>query len=281
MAIDASTVRLPISRTAAHQHHQHVGRRAAATDTQTRARTSTSTPTLTLRHSSGGRPRTSPQQPCCCAAAWRLRPPRSDNCANSRRCYSRLWQHNKRRAPPRASTRSAGESEHHPPTAQIRLLPSIEHAGREAEPRHRRSRAVLGSTTTRRTPSRPEGRLRASTTNATIARDTTKTVDANGATTVTTTAIAAGHRTNEVHGLLARASAMRSSLRASALRPMYRDMIGTPTPVYGSRITGSQATPRERLTTFSSSRTYRSTLVTPRALGSSTCRGTRSTTGPN
>jgi hypothetical protein len=157
----------------------------------------------------------------------------------------------------------------------------IEHAGREAEPRHRRSRAVLGLTATHGTPSRPEGRLRASTTTATTARDTTKTVDANGAPTVTTTATAAGRRTNEVHGLLARASAMRSSLRASALRPMYRDTIGTPTPVYGSRITGSQATPRERLTTFSSSRTYRSTLATPCALGSSTCRGTRSTTGPN
>jgi hypothetical protein len=55
----------------------------------------------------------------------------------------RLRQHYKRRAPPRASARSAGGPERHPPTTRIHLLPSIESA-RRAEPRHRRSRVILG-----------------------------------------------------------------------------------------------------------------------------------------
>jgi hypothetical protein len=82
-ATDASVVRLTISCTAAHQRHRHAGRRATTTDTPTRARTSMPTPMLTLCHSSGGRRRTLPLQPCCCAAAQRQRPPRSDGCANN------------------------------------------------------------------------------------------------------------------------------------------------------------------------------------------------------
>jgi hypothetical protein len=91
---------------------------------------------------------------------------------------------------------------------------------------------------------------------------------------------AAGPLTREVHGPLAGASATRSFLRASVLRPMYRDTTGTPIPAYGSRTTDSHATSGERQTTSSSSRTCRSTSVTPHAHGSSTCHGTRSTTGP-
>jgi hypothetical protein len=51
----------------------------------------------------------------------------------------------------------------------------------------------------------------------TIARATTTTADAGGATTTMTTTTAAGHQTREVSGPLARASATRSSLRASVL----------------------------------------------------------------
>jgi hypothetical protein len=104
-------------------------------------------------------------------------------------------------------------------------------------------------------------------------------VDAGGATTVTTTASAAGHRTNEVCGPLVGASTTRNSLRASGLRPMCQDMMGTPTPACGSRTTGSHATPVERPTTSSSSRTYHFTSATLHAHGSSTCRTKRSTTG--
>jgi hypothetical protein len=117
--------------------------------------------------------------------------------------------------------RTGGGREHHPPTARILLLPSIQSAGREAEPRHRRSRVVLGPTATRGTPSRPNGGPRVSTTTATTARATTTTVDAYGATTAMATATVAGQRISKVHRPLARASAMRSFLRASALQPMY------------------------------------------------------------
>jgi hypothetical protein len=77
--------------------------------------------------------------------------------------------------------------------ARIRLLPSIESEGREAEPRHRRSGAALGPTTTRGTPSRPDGGPRLSTTTATIARATMTTTGVGGATTTTMTASAARH----------------------------------------------------------------------------------------
>jgi hypothetical protein len=90
---------------------------------------------------------------------------------------------------------------------------------------------------------------------------------------------AAGHQASEVHGPFAGASAMRSSPRASGLRPMCLDTIGTPTPVYGSRTTGSHATLVERQMTSSSSRICRSTSATLRAHGSITCRATRSMTG--
>jgi hypothetical protein len=53
------------------------------------------------------------------------------------------------------------------------------------------------------------------------------------------------------HGPLVGASAMRSSPCSSGLRPMCRGTMGTPTPAYGSRTTGSRATPVERPTTSS------------------------------
>jgi hypothetical protein len=105
--------------------------------------------------------------------------------------------------------------------ARIFLLPSIESAGREAEPQHQRSGAALGLTTTHRTPSRSDGGPRASTTTATTTCGTMTIVDAGGATTAATTATAAGRQTKGVHELLVRASATRSSLRASMLRPTY------------------------------------------------------------
>jgi hypothetical protein len=67
----ASAVRLPTSRTAAHQRHRHAGRHATTTDAPTRAQMSTRTPTLTPRRSSGGHHKTLQVQPCCCAAARR------------------------------------------------------------------------------------------------------------------------------------------------------------------------------------------------------------------
>jgi hypothetical protein len=113
----------------------------------------------------------------------------------------------------------------------------------EAEPRHRRSGAASVPTATYRTPSRPDDGLRASTTTVTTAHVTTTTADARGATTTTTTATTAGHQAKGVHGRLARASATRSSLRASMLRPTYQGTTGIPTPACGSRTTGSLVTP--------------------------------------
>jgi hypothetical protein len=95
-----------------------------------------------------------------------------------------------------------------------------------------------------------------STTTATTARATTTTVGADGAMIATTTASAAGHR------------------------PMCQDTMGTPTPACGLKTTGSHATPVERPTTSSSSKTCRSTSATLRARGSNTCHATRSTSGP-
>jgi hypothetical protein len=74
--------------------------------------------------------------------------------------------------------------------ARICLHPSIEIAGRESEPWHRRSKVVLGPTSTLGTPSRPDDELRASTTTATTARATTTIVGADDATTAMTTASA-------------------------------------------------------------------------------------------
>jgi hypothetical protein len=62
------------------------------------------------------------------------------------------------------------------------------------------------------------------------------------ATTATTTATVAGHRTREVHRPLVRASRMQGSPRVSALRPMYPGTTGTPTPACGSRTIDSPAT---------------------------------------
>jgi hypothetical protein len=145
---------------------------------------------------------------------------------------------------------------------------------------HSRSRVVSGPTTTPGAPSKPDDDLRASTTTATTARATMTIVGAGGATTSMMTASAAGHRTSGVHGLLAGASTTRSSPRDFGLRPMCQDTMGTPTPVCGSRITSSRATLVERPTISLSSRTCLSTSANLHAHGSSTCRGTRSTTGP-
>jgi hypothetical protein len=175
-------------------------------------------------------------------------PPRSGVCRSSWRRCSRLWLHSKRKAPPRASARSAAGLERHPPMTRIRLLLSNRDKGTESEPRRQRLRTVSGPTATPGTPSRLAGELRVSTTTMTTARATTTIVGAGGATTATTIASAAGHRTSRVHGLLARASVTRSSPRASWLRPTYQDTTGTPTPVCGSRTTGSRATPVGRPT---------------------------------
>jgi hypothetical protein len=129
----------------------------------------------------------------------------------------------------------------HPPMARIRLLPSIESAGRQLELRHRQSRAALGPTATHRTRSRPDGGPRVSTTTTTTTRATTTIVGADGGTTVTMIATVAGHQTSGVHGPLDGASAMRSFLRVSGIRPTYQDMTGTPTLAYGSRATGLHA----------------------------------------
>jgi hypothetical protein len=68
-----------------------------------------------------------------------------------------------------------------------------------------------------------------------------------------------------------------SRFRAPTDVPRYNE---TPTSAYGWRTTGSRATRGERQTTFSSSRTCRSTSGTPRGRGSSICPTTRSTTRP-
>jgi hypothetical protein len=167
--------------------------------------------------------------------------------AVERRC-SRLLQRSHRKAPPRASTWSADGPEHHPPTVRILLLLlllllSRRDRGTGSDPRCRRSRVVLGPIATPGTPSRLADELRVSTTTTTTARTTTTIVGAGGATTAMTTASVVGHRTSGVHELLAGASVTRSSPRASRPRPTYRDTTGTPTPVCGSRTTGSCATP--------------------------------------
>jgi hypothetical protein len=82
-----------------------------------------------------------------------------------------------------------------PPPSQHR-----EH-GEGAEPWHRRSRAASGPTATCGTPSRPAGGPKALTTIATPAHATTMITYAGGATTVTTTATAAGHQARGATGL--------------------------------------------------------------------------------
>jgi hypothetical protein len=84
--------------------------------------------------------------------------------------------------------------------ARIRLLPSIESAGRESEPRHLRSRAILGPTVTLVTPSRPDDEQKELITTVTIAHSTMTIVGTGGATIATTTATAAGHRTSDDRG---------------------------------------------------------------------------------
>jgi hypothetical protein len=210
------------------------------------ARTSTSTPTQ--HHSFGGRPKTWPLRLCCCATARSWQPSRSGECASSRRCCSRLRRHSKWKVPPRVSVRSVGGLGCRQPTARIHLPLSSRDTRTELLLRHQRSRADSDPTATSGTPSKLAGELRASTTMTTTARATTTIVGADGATTATTTASAAGYRTSEVRGLLAKASVTRSSPHSFGLQPTYRDATGTPTPVCGSRTTGSRATPVGRLT---------------------------------
>jgi hypothetical protein len=82
-----------------------------------------------------------------------------------------------------------------------------------------------------------------------------------------------------VRELSAGASEMRGFPRISGLRPMYLGTTGTPTPVCGSKTTGSHATREERQMTSSSSRTNRSTSMTLHGCGSSTCHATKSAVG--
>jgi hypothetical protein len=167
------------------------------------------------------------------------------------------------------------EREHHSHTAQTRLPLDTRIAGKGARRRRRRSRAGSGLTVTHGTPSRLTDGLGVST--ITTAHATTMTEGARDATIATATVIATGRRTRGVRELSTRASRMRGSHHVSGLRPMYPGTMGTPTPVCDSRTTGSHATREKRQMTSSSSRTYRSTSVTPRERGSSTCPATRST----
>jgi hypothetical protein len=82
-ASGGSAAQQPNNHGPAHRHRRPGGEHATATDAPMRALTSTLMSTLTLRHSSGGCRRTSPQQPCCCTAVQRLRPLRRDGCASS------------------------------------------------------------------------------------------------------------------------------------------------------------------------------------------------------
>jgi hypothetical protein len=68
-------------RAAVHLRHRRARRSPTTIDAPTKARTPT--PTVTHHRFSGGRPRTLPLRPCCCAAARSLQPPRSDECASS------------------------------------------------------------------------------------------------------------------------------------------------------------------------------------------------------
>jgi hypothetical protein len=133
------------------------------------------------------------------------------------------------------------------PSAQGLNPPTSQHEGRGEEVGAVASvvKSHLGPTVTPETPSKPENELRASTTTAITAHATTMTTDADGVMTTMTTASAAGHQTSGVRKPLAGASVTRSSLRASGFQPMCQDMMGTPTPVCGSRTNGSRATSGE------------------------------------
>jgi hypothetical protein len=84
IASGASAARLPSSRGPAHQRYRLWGERATRTDVPTRALTSMPTPTLMPCRSSGGHRRSSPLQPCCCAAIRRQQPLRRDGCTSCR-----------------------------------------------------------------------------------------------------------------------------------------------------------------------------------------------------
>jgi hypothetical protein len=130
------------------------------------------------------------------------------------------------------------------------------------------------------TPLRLDDRPRVSTSTASTVRATTTIVDVGGATTATTIVTAAGHRTKEVLGPLVRASATQSFLCVCVLRLTCQGTMRTPTPACDLRTTDLRAMPGERQKISSSSRICRSTSATPHRHGSSTCLGTRSTTGP-
>jgi hypothetical protein len=83
MATGVSIVQLKSSRTAVHQRHRHAGWHATTINAPTRVRTLKPMPTLMLRRSFVGRCRTLPLRPCCCAAARRQRPLRSDEYASN------------------------------------------------------------------------------------------------------------------------------------------------------------------------------------------------------
>jgi hypothetical protein len=117
LATGATAARLRTNRMAVHLHGRRVGRSPTTTNVPTQAPTSMRTLTLTLRHSFGGRLKTSPLQPCCYMAAQSLQPPRNKEYANSGRHCSKLRRRSKWRAPPRTSAPSAGGLERHPPTA--------------------------------------------------------------------------------------------------------------------------------------------------------------------
>jgi hypothetical protein len=70
MVTGVSTDRLWISPSATDLRYRRVCRSPTTIDALTEARTPTPTPTH--HYSSGGRPRTSPLRPCCCAAARSL-----------------------------------------------------------------------------------------------------------------------------------------------------------------------------------------------------------------
>jgi hypothetical protein len=209
-----------------------------------------SMPTLTHHRFSGGRLRTSPPRPYCCAAARNRRPQKSDEYARSSRCCSRPQQRSKRKALPRTSARSADELERHPPTARTHLLLSSRDTEAGSRPRHQRSRVVLDPTTTLGIPLKPDDKWRALTATTTNTRATTRTMGAADATTAMTTANAVGHQDSVDQGPLVRASVMRSSPRISRPRPMCQDTTGTPTPMYGLKITDLHATREERPTIF-------------------------------
>jgi hypothetical protein len=78
-----SVVQLPNNLEPAPRRRRLEDVRVKTTDTLTRVRTSKPTPIVMPRHSLGWHRRTSPLQPCCCAAVRRPRPPRKGEYASN------------------------------------------------------------------------------------------------------------------------------------------------------------------------------------------------------